>query len=177
MAMLEEALASRGARLRLGSMLLGYGLLFAVGVAFIWGATVWGVGVRVDSLAYLTSAEALAQGKCLCWMGSGGELKPLVHFPPLYPSLVAGVSLFGLSIREAARVVDAGLYGANVVLWALVVHLLTRRYWAGVLVSILLLASPILLRVHDAAMSEPLFLLFTLLALSALAAYLHGGRR
>ena len=91
--------------------------------------------------------------------------------------VVAAVSLLGLSIREAARIVVAGLYGANVVFWGLAVHLLTRRFWAGVLVSAFLLASPVFLLVHDAAMSEPLFLLLALLALSALAAYLHGGRR
>jgi hypothetical protein len=169
-----------GLKPRVGIPLLAgiwYAALFVLGAGLILYASPWGIGVRVDSLSYLTAADSLAQGRCLCWLGSGLQLKPLVHFGPAYPTLVAMASgLVGDTIA-AARWVGAVLYGFNLVAAGGAVHLLSRRFWAGGLATFLVGASPVIIEAHDSAMSEPLFLLFTVAALGSLAWHLRGGRR
>ena len=166
-------------RVRKSTLLLAlwYGGLVLGGTAVILSASPWGVGVRHDSLSYLTAAQSLSRGECLCWLGSGEQPKPLVHFGPLYPTLLALVTLLTPGVQEAARWTAAFLYGTNLAVWGGLVHLVTRRFWAGAVVSATLSVSPVLLEVHDAAMSEPLFLPLLALALLALTAYVIHGRR
>jgi len=151
-----------------------YASLLVAGTWLILRSSPWGIGVRVDSLSYLTAAQSLAQGHCLCWLGSGLELKPLVHFGPLYPSLVAAGTLLGMSILESARVLAAVLYGANLALSGLAVHVVTKNPWAGVGAAFVFGASPVIVEAHDSAMSEPLFLFFLMAGFLALAVYLDG---
>jgi hypothetical protein len=154
-----------------------YASLFVLGTWLFLNVSPWGIGVRVDSLSYLTAAKSLAEGECLCWLGSGLQLKPLVHFAPAYPFLVAVVSKAAGDVVSAARVVSAVLYGANLVAYGVAVGLMTRRFWVGVLCSFLVGVSPVVVEAHDSAMSEPLFLLLLLAALTSLGAYLGGNRR
>ncbi len=153
-----------------------YASLWIAGTWLILRSSPWGIGIRVDSLSYLTAAQSLAQGHCLCWLGSGLELKPLVHFGPVYPSLVAAGTLLGLSILESARVLGAVLYGANLAISGLAVHVATRNVWAGIAAAFLFGASPVIVEAHDSAMSEPLFLLLLIGGFVALAVHLDGRR-
>jgi len=153
-----------------------YASLLAAGTWLILRSSPWGIGVRVDSLSYLTAAQSLAAGKCLCWLGSGLELKPLVHFGPVYPSVVAAGSLLGLSILESARLLGAVLYGANLAISAGAVHVVTKNPWAGIAAAFVFGASPVIVEAHDSAMSEPLFLFLLMAGFLALAVYLDGRR-
>ena len=153
-----------------------YASLLVAGTWLILRSSPWGIGVRVDSLSYLTAAKSLAQGRCLCWLGSGLELKPLVHFGPLYPVVVAGGTLLGWSILESARALAAVLYGANLALSGLAVHVVTKNPWAGMAAAFVFGASPMMVEAHDSAMSEPLFLLLLIAGFLALAVYLDGRR-
>lgn len=153
-----------------------YASLLAAGTWLILRSSPWGIGVRVDSLFYLTAADSLSKGNCLCWLGSGLELKPLVHFGPVYPSVVALVSLFAPSLLEAARLVTAVLYGANLALAGLLVHLGTRRFWAGAVAAFLFGVSRVMFLAHDSAMSEPLFLFLLMVGILALTMYLRTYR-
>lgn len=154
-----------------------YAVLFGSGTWLILRSSPWGIGVRVDSFFYLTAADSLSQGKCLCWLGSGLVLKPLVHFGPVYPSVVALASLLAPNLFQAARLVTAVLYGANLVLASLLVHVATGRFWAGVLAAFLFGASRVILLAHDSAMSEPLFLFFLMGGLLALTKYSGSHRK
>lgn len=148
----------------------------AAGAALLLRSSPWGIGIRVDSLSYLTAAQSLAQGRCLCWLGSGMTLKPLVHFGPAYPALVATLSAVGPDEFEAARIVSSLLFGGNLALAGFVVHVGLRRFWPGVLATSLLAVSPVIVEAHDSAMSEPLFLFLFLSASHFLADYLTGRR-
>ena len=154
----------------LGLFLFGAGLI-------LYASSSWGIGVRVDSLSYLTAARSLAEGKCLCWLGSGLELKPLVHFGPAYPILLAAVARAVGDTVAAARLISALLYGANLVVAGLAIHLLTGRFLAGVLCTFLVGASPAIVQAHDSAMSEPVNFLMLMAGMGALALYLRGARR
>ena len=154
-----------------------YASLLVAGTWLILRSSPWGIGVRVDSFFYLTAADGLSQGKCLCWLGSGLVLKPLVHFGPVYPSVVALVSLLSPSLFEAARFVTAVLFGANLVLAGLLVHISSGRFWAGVVAAFLFGASRVMLLAHDSAMSEPLFLFLLMGGLLALTMFSRSHRR
>jgi hypothetical protein len=158
-------------------MVLWYGGWVIGGIVLIQGATPWGIGIRHDSLPYLTAAQSLSADGCLCRLGSGQELKPLVHFAPLYPTLLWAVTLLSGDILVSARWVASALYGLNLALWGGLVHHYTGRFWTGAIVTTLLAASLVMLQVHDAAMSEPLFLAILALALLVLTDYLVTGKR
>jgi hypothetical protein len=68
------------------------------------------------------------------------------------------------------------LFGVNLARGGALVHLHARRFWAGAIVSGMLATSVVMLQLHDAAMSEPLFLTIVALALMALADFLASGR-
>jgi len=70
-------------KIRLPVALLILSATGVAGAALILWSTPWGVGIVHDSLFYFSAAENLAFGRGLFWAGGGGELKPLVHFPPL----------------------------------------------------------------------------------------------
>ena len=73
------------------------GLLGAAGVLlFLWGTFPNGIGIRTDSVAYLWSAESLARGIGLGTLDAFGKFKPLIHFPPLYPILLAVFEAFNI---------------------------------------------------------------------------------
>jgi hypothetical protein len=116
-----------------------------------------------------------------------GGAVPLTHYPPLFPLVVAGVASFGLSIASAARVLNAVLFGVNLVLVGLLTTKVTRARVAPIAVVLLLLAGTVWfsspfglnqswLILHSLAMSEPLFITWSLLALLLLSRYLSAGR-
>lgn len=158
-------------------IVLWYSGWVLAGIVIIQSATPWGIGIRHDSLSYLTAAQSLSTDGCLCRIGSGQELKPLVHFGPLYPTLLWVVMSVAGDVLVAARWIASVLYGVNLALWGGLVHVHTRLFWAGALVSAVLAVSVVMLQVHDAAMSEPLFLAILAMALLALTDYLATGRR
>ncbi len=147
------------------ALALGLALLAA---GMVWAATPKGLMVTTDSVAYLQAAENLLQGRGLGLFSGEGQVKPLVHFPPLYPLLLAALGALGLPLLEAARALNALLYGGTVLLgWWLLWRHTGSQTWsllgAGVLAT-----SPILLAEHTRAMSEPIYLLLSLAALDAL---------
>jgi 4-amino-4-deoxy-L-arabinose transferase-like glycosyltransferase len=151
--------------------------LAVLGTTIILVCTPWGIGVGYDSVFYLSSAENLLAGRGLHWPLGGNELKPLTHYPPLYPFMLAGLGMLGVDLVLGARLMAAVLFGANVGLLGWLVWRHTSSKWAALAVSILALVSPSLLTVHLEAMTEPLFVLLLLLSIALLAEHLRGTRK
>jgi len=148
-------------------------------------ATRHGAVVGQDSAAYLGAAHNLLTGRgpSTPFELSGSALGPdrvyafhgavpLVHFPPLFPVVLAVLSATGVSPVAGARVLNAVLLGVNL----LVFELLVRRFTASAVLvpvagALLLLAGPAvffhqnLLRLHAQVLSEPLFLTLFLVCL------------
>jgi 4-amino-4-deoxy-L-arabinose transferase-like glycosyltransferase len=176
----EEAMTADevlvGRRFRPGGLAASAALLILglVGCLALLIATArWGIGVGYDSMFYLTSAKSLLAGLGLQWMGGGGALKPLVHYPPMYPFALASLGATGIDITSAARWISAALFGVNVIMAGWLVPRSTQgTSWGAVFAAALVLASPIMLENHLEAMSEPLFFVFLLLAWGLLAMFL-----
>lgn len=126
---------------------------------------------------YLTSARSLLSGYGLQWVGGGGVLKPLVHYPPLYPMSLALLGKLGLTLIDAARWFAALLFGLNAILggW-LVYRNVSRARWAPIVTTGLLVASPSMVDNHLEALSEPLFYMFLLLTWVLVTDYLERPR-
>lgn len=125
-----------------------------------------GPGVSPDSIVYLEGARSVLSGHGLVVAGV-----PMTHFPPVYPLLLAAIGLVDHDLLHAARLLNAFLFGANIVLAGSAVYLATdRRIRPAACAVLLLVVSGPVLDLHAMAWSEPLFLAFTLSGLLVLAA-------
>lgn len=155
-----------------------------VGMVLCIVATRNGVIIGQDSAAYLGAASNLLHGRGLTTPFNLSESTltpsqvfafknaiPLVHFPPLYPVVVAIVASTGLSVIESARWLNILLLGGNLLMFELLVRRFTRSRWilpaagAGLLLLAPALYHATFLSFHASALSEPalLFLLFVCL--------------
>ncbi len=158
----------------------GVPALFLIGVALVslsaallaaWCTSRYGIGVSPDSAYYIVAARSLAAGQGLRFNG-----EPLVHWPPGYPLLLAGLGVVGVEPLEGARAFAILLYAANVALVCWVAFLLSgRSAIAGIGAGVLLLVSPEMLHFHVMAWSEPPFLCLTFLSLLLFCRSLDRG--
>jgi hypothetical protein len=141
-------------------------------------ATRHGPVIGQDSAAYIGAAQNLLHGRGLTtpFDLSGSALSPaqafafhgavpLVHFPPLYPLILAAVSAIGPSVASGARWLNVVLIAVNLLLFELLVRRRSRsEYLVPVAAAFLLLAGPTvffhqdLLEIQTAVLSDPLFL-------------------
>lgn len=152
-------------RLRIVSFLT-LGLLAVLGAFLILQATPEGLGLSDDSIAYIAGARSLlaGEGYRAAWLESN---KPVTHFPPAFSAALALTGLAGINPINGARLLNALLFGVNAALLGLLGWRMTKSSVAGIVLAALFVVNDSLLRVHAAAMSEPLFLFFSLLALLA----------
>ena len=138
-------------------------LIAATGIILVLRATPNGLGLSDDSIAYIAGARSMAAGDGYreAWLASN---QPVTHFPPAFSSVLAFFGLFGADPLRAARWVNALLFGLNAALLGILGWRMTPSLTAGVVLAALFVASGELFSVHAVAMSEPLFIFFSLLA-------------
>ena len=174
---LDELIPSKRSHIRNALVLLSFLAVILVGTRLIWVNTPFGVNTSHDSLFYFTTAENISSGRGLYWTGSGGELKPFTVFAPLYPLILASLSWISPSFDFSARAIAAVFFGLNIALVGLIIYAFTKRWLAGIIGSLLFMVSPVILKNHLGAMSEPLFFFTTFTSLAALALYINRPRR
>lgn len=153
-------------------LLLGLGI---GGALVIRHATPFGPGLRDDSFAYLSSAKGLAEGIGYGRIAGDGSFRPLTGFPPLYSTSIAAVTLAGLTLEQAARLIGGGSYAAVIILAGLTVLVLTRSRLSCLITAGFALASPALIELHSWALSEGLFFDLLLATILCLTLYLDQG--
>lgn len=139
-------------------------ILFAViGIFLILYATPQGLGLSDDSIAYIAGARSILNGDGYreAWLASN---QPVTHFPPAFSSALALVGITGLDPLRGARFLNALLFGANIFLLGIIGWKMTKSQIAGIVLAILFLVNYSLFRVHSNAMSEPLYIFFTLVS-------------
>jgi Dolichyl-phosphate-mannose-protein mannosyltransferase len=134
---------------------LGIALISAIGVLVVVYATAWGAALSDDSYFYISSARNLLSGQ-------GFDLTAKV--PPALPLLLSLIGFFKVDPLISIRWLNALLFGVNIFLAAWIVFGLTKSYPFSVLGAFLALISSTLIMVHSWAMSEALFIFFTLSA-------------
>ena len=162
------------ARFRPAPFTLLIAFLAGLGTAHILVRTAtYGAAVNSDSTLPLSTAMNLLAGEG--WRDFAGI--PLTGWPPLFPLLLAAGGWVGIEPLEAGRWINAAAFGLTIFAaggW-LRSHLRSRLL-ALAATGALAVSVPL---AHFAShlLTEPLFVLFTLLALIWLAAFLHRGGR
>jgi 4-amino-4-deoxy-L-arabinose transferase-like glycosyltransferase len=145
---------------------------------FLWATGPHGIGVRSDSVAYLWSSENLVKGIGLGRLNGLGEFRPMTHWPPLYPFLLALPQWFGLNSLSAARLLGAVTIGLMVILFGVSISRLTQGSpWYTGLGTLILVTSYAMWDASLYAMTEPLYMVLGLLAFLFLDNYLSSNKR
>ena len=149
------------------------GLLALSGTFLILYTTPQGMGLSDDSIAYIAGARSIldGQGYREAWLASN---QPVTHFPPGFSTVLALVGLSGLDPLRGTRLVNSLVFGANIFLLGLIGWRMTKSQVGGILLAILFLVNGSLFRVHTTAMSEPLYIFFTLAAFLSFWYYFSG---
>ncbi len=122
----------------------------------------YGPGLHWDAVNYIGTARNLLAGKW--WINYQGGI--YTYFAPLYPALLALSGLLsGFDPRDLAGPLNALLFGLTVFTFG---HWLRERIksrWLALWGGLALACSPALTALSATAMSEPVFILFIVLAL------------
>ena len=149
---------------------LALGLIAAGATGLILYSTPEGLGLSDDSIGYIAGARSIldGQGYREAWLASNG---PVTHFPPGFSAVLALVGLSGLDPLRGARFLNALLFGANALLLGVIGWQMTKSQIAGVLLALLFAVNASLFNAHAVAMSEPLYIFFSLIAFLTFSEY------
>ncbi len=153
---------------------IGLTLIASLAIWLVWFSTPYGMGMNDDSIAYIGGANTLleGQGYLQAWLPSQ---RPMTHFPPGFSGTLVLIKLLtGLNPYRAARLLNGVLFGASALLIGWLGWRMTRRLFPSLMLSLLLVLTPGLLRMHTYALSEPLYMF---LALTVFHAWFWEGDR
>jgi hypothetical protein len=146
------------------------------GTLILWIATSrFGIGIGNDSVIYLAGARHWLEGLGISWISGGGEVKPMVHFPPLFSLLLAGLSLLSVDMLQGARIINVLAFGLNGALLGLCLWRLTRSGVLAVAGVVLFMVTPSIIAVHSYGMTDGPFLTLSLIALYLMGSYFEQG--
>ena len=149
---------------------IALGLLAALATILVLYATPQGLSISDDSIAYIAGARSILSGDGYreAWLASN---QPVTHFPPGFSSILALIGLSGLDPLRGTRFINALLFGANTFLLGFIGWRMTKSQIAGVILALLFMFNASMLRAHTAAMSEPLYIFFSLSAFFTFSIY------
>ena len=150
-------------RPRLASFIV-LALIALTGMILIIRATPNGLGLSDDSIAYIAGARSMVGGNGYreAWLASNG---PVTHFPPAFSSVLAFFGLFGIDPLHGARWVNALIFGLSAWLLGILAWRMTPSLTAGLVLAAFFVFSSEMFQVHAVTMSEPLFILLSLLSI------------
>ena len=147
-------------------------VLAGLGTAHILARTAtYGTAFGTDSALFLSTAMNFLAGEG--WRDFGGA--PLVGWPPLFPLLLAAFGWVGIEPLEAGRWINAAAFGLTILVAGLYLRSQLRLQGLALAASVVIAASVPLSYFAAGFLTDPLFVLFTLLALIQLAAFLQRG--
>lgn len=117
-----------------------------------------GIGIWPDSVGYL-------------------QLGVIRHFSPLYTWMLEAVAALGLDIADAAKLLGLALAAANAFLIWRIALMACGGIAPALVATALIILSPLFILLHSLAMTEPLFLALTMIALFPFARGAASGDR
>jgi len=140
-------------------------------VLILLSTSKFGVGISPDSVNYVHCARSLLSGNgCLVYYG-----EPFTYWPPMFPVLLAALSVVGIDELDGARHINTLAFGLIILTSGqLFLSLVKSKILALLGATSILLSFP-LVSVSVMAWSEPLFILASILFLIYLPKYF--GRR
>ncbi len=146
------------------------GLIAASAVGVLLYSTPQGLGLSDDSIAYIAGARSILAGNGYreAWLASN---QPVTHFPPGFSTALALIGLSGLDPLRGTRFLNSILFGANAFLLGVIGARMTKSQVAGAALALLFAVNASLLNAHADAMSEPLYIFFSLAAFLTFSEY------
>ncbi len=112
-----------------------------------------------DSTVYIETARSVLSGNGFQYDG-----KPMTHYPPVYPLLLALSGLMKVDPLDGARMLHAVIFALNTFIVGYTVYRLTGKHFISTVCALLLFFSaPAMLLMHILVRSESPFILFALL--------------
>ena len=131
----------------------------------------YGAGTEADSVLYVSVARNLLEGDGFTsYWGNYGNA------PPLYPLAIAFTGLFGIDAIDGAGYINATAFGLTIFATAMWLRSRIESRFLVVWAGCACILSPLLARVSAHVLTEPLFILFTVLSLFALCRFLDTRR-
>jgi hypothetical protein len=154
--------------------LIVLGLIVVGAIGMLLYGTPEGLGLSDDSIGYIAGARSIlgGQGYREAWLASN---QPVTHFPPGFSFTLALVGLSGLDPLRGAHFLNALLFGANAFLLGILGWNMTKSQAAGVTLALLFAVNASLFNVHAVAMSEPLYIFFTIAAFLTFSKYFSSS--
>ncbi len=151
-------------------LIIALGLIAVSAVGLVLYSTPQGLGLSDDSIAYIAGARSIlsGQGYREAWLASN---QPVTHFPPGFSSILALIGISGLDPLRGTRFLNSILFGANAFLLGIIGWRMTRSQVAAVALALLFAVNASLLNAHADAMSEPLYIFFSLGAFLTFSQY------
>ncbi len=151
-------------------------LISIAGLMLMLYVTDQGVSLGSDSVAYIAAAQNFLKGYGLSWVSAKLEVKPLVHYPPFYPMILAGFELASINAIDAARMVNVIAFALGIFLIGSIIKIATGSNLLAIGGALLMLASGEQVEIHSWGMSEPLFISLSLLGLTLLFLFLRDSK-
>lgn len=145
-------------------------LIAASAVSILLYSTPEGLGLSDDSIAYIAGARSILAGHGYreAWLASN---QPVTHFPPGFSFLLALIGISGVDPLRGARMLNSMLFGTNAFLLGIIGWRMTRSQVAGITLALIFVFNASLFNVHAVAMSEPLYIFFSLAAFLTFSEY------
>ncbi|MBI5945495.1 MAG: phospholipid carrier-dependent glycosyltransferase [Chloroflexi bacterium] len=145
----------------------------AVGILLY--STPQGLGLSDDSIAYIAGARSILAGYGYreAWLASN---QPVTHFPPGFSTALALTGISGLDPLRGTRFINAILFGANAFLLGIIGARMTKSRVAGAALALLFAVNASLFYAHAVAMSEPLYIFFSLAAFLTFSEYFNSPK-
>ena len=146
------------------------GLIAVSAVAVLLYSTPQGLGLSDDSIAYIAGARSIlnGQGYSEAWLASN---QSVTHFPPGFSAILALIGISGLDPLRGTRFLNSILFGANAFLLGIIGWRMTKSQAAGVMLALLFAVNASLFYAHASAMSEPLYIFFSLASFLTFSEY------
>ncbi len=143
------------------------GGIIIIGFTVFMISTKWGVGLSDDSYHYVFPAQDYLNGT---------GFHPSLHYPPVLTLLLLIPGSMGIELMDAARWLNAGLFGVNIALICYLIWYLRRSFIYAMLIAASLFAFGFIFELHAWLMSEALFLFFTLWGSLSLIKWFNSQR-
>lgn len=126
-----------------------------------------------DSVEYMAAARSFALGKGLVITAPSGGMMPVSLHPPLYSLLLAPAYLLNLSPFVWIKYLNALMLVVGIIYWGICIYRFLGSAALGLICSALLGYSLPILKDFNGSMSEPLYILLTLLQIGILTTFLN----
>ena len=142
------------------------------GLTLSWALAAWGIGINSDSEAYHVMSRCLSQGEGT--FHAVPDCKTLsLHFPPLYPLLIALMRGWSESFMERSAGLNILLYSGSIFVSGSLFKRLTGLPFMGPAGALFVASAPVVVKAHTEAMTEAVFIFLTFFGLLLFLRYLE----